>query len=80
VAEVHLTTHLATFIAGRETYLWQIDLRNYDAVQRTGGVLWRILRVSAGVILVLVGLSRRIIFALPWHAVCRNGHFALGCG
>jgi hypothetical protein len=32
------------------------------------------------VILVLVGLSRRIIFALPWHAVCRNGHFALGCG
>jgi hypothetical protein len=62
-------------------YLWQVDVWYNNAVKSAWSVFRRILRVSAGVILILEVLTRFIALGapgLPWHTASSNVDFGFG--
>jgi hypothetical protein len=62
-------------------YLWEVDVWYNNAVESAWSVLRRILRVSAGVILILEVLPRFIALralGLPWHTASSNDDFGFG--
>lgn len=63
---------------GEESYLWQVDVGNNDAVQCARCVLWRVSWVTRWVVLVFEVLSGGIAFGalgLPRHGTGSDVHF-----